>query len=94
MAQETLTLSPGQEALLIHLNQFALLTEHELTDAVAKRLNQQPVEVQRSIGKILLTLKDLDLVWAGKVFKRDETNMWCAVITKRGKEWANAESKK
>jgi len=91
---QTLKLTPGQEALLLHLNQFALLTEHELTGAVAKRINQKPVEVQRSIGKILLDLKELDMVWTGKVFKKDETSMWCAVITSKGKDWANAENQK
>lgn len=79
-------LLPHHNEILLKLAEYNLLSEHELSAAVAKKLQQKDVDVTPKMGAWLLELKVAELIWAGQLFHANKQHMWAACLTKKGKD--------
>lgn len=79
-------LTPAHVALLRSLAVDSLQTEHTMAKVVAGTRKIDEADAVPMIGKMLVELKELDLVWCGQVFSKAKQFMWVACLSKAGRE--------
>jgi hypothetical protein len=79
-----MSIKDPREVVIMQLSMYKLLTEHELAKAIAENSTRKAVDVQSTIGKLLLQMQGEGLIWTGELFDNLGMSMWACCLTHKG----------